>query len=86
MVRYAAAYITDTEHANGELDPNVLSLVRNADVMIYDSTYTDDEYNDPRSSKVGWGHSTWQQALRIGDAAAVKQVVAFHHFLRCIRF
>jgi phosphoribosyl 1,2-cyclic phosphodiesterase len=76
---YAAAYITDTEHFADRLDENVLWLARNADVMIYDATYTDDEYDSERSSKVGWGHSTWQEAVKVAKAAKVKKLVIFHH-------
>ena len=43
--------------------------------MIYDSSYTDDEY--PRYK--GWGHSTWQEGVRIADAAEVGTLVIFHH-------
>lgn len=75
----AAAYITDTEHFPDRLDGNVLWLARDADVMIYDATYTDAEYNDPKSSKVGWGHSTWQEAVKVAQAANVKTLVIFHH-------
>ncbi|MBO9999132.1 MAG: MBL fold metallo-hydrolase [Cyanobacteria bacterium SID2] len=74
-----AAYITDTEHYRDRLDPNVLDLARDADVAIYDATYTDEEYHDPKSSKKGWGHSTWQEAVKIAEAANVKQLVIFHH-------
>jgi phosphoribosyl 1,2-cyclic phosphodiesterase len=87
----SAAYITDTEHFPDRLDDNVLALARQADVMIIDATYTDEEYNDPKYSKVGWGHSTWQQAVKIAKTAQVKQLVLFHHdpahnddFLDCI--
>lgn len=76
---YVAAYITDTEHFPDRLDENVLELARDADVMIYDATYTDDEYNSPTSSKVGWGHSTWQEAVKVAKAANVKRLVIFHH-------
>jgi phosphoribosyl 1,2-cyclic phosphodiesterase len=69
------AYLTDTEHGLDQLDANVISLARNADLMIYDGTYTDEEF----SKYVGWGHSTWQQALRVADAAGAKQVAIFHH-------
>ena len=75
----SAAYITDTEHFPDRLDDNVLALAWQADVMIIDATYTDEEYNDPNYSKVGWGHSTWQQAVKIAQAAQVKQLVLFHH-------
>lgn len=71
----SACYVTDTEHKPGCLDENILNLAKDADVLIYDSTYTDEEYQN----FVGWGHSTWQQGLRISEAANVKKFVAFHH-------
>ena len=71
----AVCYVTDTEHIVGELDDNVLELVRGADLMIYDSTYTDEEY----PAHEGWGHSTWQQGVRLADAADVGELVIFHH-------
>ncbi|WP_204154287.1 MBL fold metallo-hydrolase [Leptolyngbya sp. CCY15150] len=84
---YAAAYITDTEHYTDRLDENVMWLARDADVMIYDSTYTDDEYYSEKSSKVGWGHSTWQEAVKVAKAANVKKLVIFHHDpLHCDQF
>jgi phosphoribosyl 1,2-cyclic phosphodiesterase len=69
------AYITDTEHKPDELDANVLGLIDGADVMIYDATYTDEEY----PAHVDWGHSTWQQGAGLADAAGVKTYVIFHH-------
>jgi phosphoribosyl 1,2-cyclic phosphodiesterase len=69
------AYITDTEHRPGCLDRNVLSLIDHADVMIYDTTYTEEEL----PSHLGWGHSTWQEGIRLADAAEVKTLVLFHH-------
>ena len=76
---YSAAYITDTEHLKEGLDQNVLWLARNADVMIYDATYTDEEYHSKVTSKVGWGHSTWQEAVKVAKAAKAKKLVIFHH-------
>jgi ribonuclease BN (tRNA processing enzyme) len=37
--------------------------------------YTDDEF----AAKVGWGHSTWQEAVRLCQAAEVKKLAIFHH-------
>ncbi|WP_230550335.1 MBL fold metallo-hydrolase [Reyranella aquatilis] len=68
-------YITDTEHREGEIDRNIADLCRGADVMIYDSSYTDEEYERYR----GWGHSTWQEGVRIADAAGVGTLAIFHH-------
>lgn len=71
----AMCYITDTEHVPGEPDRNVLGLIQDADLVIYDSTYTDDEF----PAKVGWGHSTWQEGVRLCRAANVKRLAIFHH-------
>ncbi|MFO0986037.1 MAG: MBL fold metallo-hydrolase [Alphaproteobacteria bacterium] len=71
----SVCYVTDTEHVEGELDRNILRLIDGSDVFIYDSTYTDDEY--PRYR--GWGHSTWQQGVRLADAAKAKLFIVFHH-------
>lgn len=68
-------YITDTEHQPGEPDRKILRLIEGADVVIYDSTYTDEEFPD----HVTWGHSTWQEGVRLCDAANVGQFVVFHH-------
>jgi phosphoribosyl 1,2-cyclic phosphodiesterase len=68
-------YVTDTEHVPGKPDRNVIDLVRDADIFIYDSTYTDEEF--PRF--VTWGHSTWQEGIRLANAAGVKTLVIFHH-------
>lgn len=75
----AAVYITDTEHFSNHLDENVLWLARDADILIYDSTYTNEEYYSPKSPKIGWGHSTWQEAVKVAKAANVKTLVIFHH-------
>ncbi len=75
----SAVYVTDTEHYPDKLDENVLRLANNADILIYDSTYTDEEYYSSKSPKIGWGHSTWQEAVKIAEAANVKTLVIFHH-------
>jgi phosphoribosyl 1,2-cyclic phosphodiesterase len=72
----AFAYITDTEHVPGTPDKNVLALMDNADIAVYDSMYTDEEY---AQSFVGWGHSTWQEGVRLARRAGVKKLVIFHH-------
>ncbi|KAF0116220.1 MAG: Beta-lactamase [Rhodospirillaceae bacterium] len=71
----SVCYITDTEHVPGQPDQNVLGLIEGADLVIYDSTYTDDEF----PNKVGWGHSTWQEGIRLCRAANVGRLAIFHH-------
>jgi phosphoribosyl 1,2-cyclic phosphodiesterase len=71
----SVAYVTDTEHQNGGLDTSILGLIEGADLFIYDSTYTDEEY----PGYAGWGHSTWQQGMKLAEAAKVGRFVIFHH-------
>jgi phosphoribosyl 1,2-cyclic phosphodiesterase len=68
-------YITDTEHVDGRRDQRIVDLVQGTHLMIYDSTYSDAEY--PRYK--GYGHSTWEEGVRLADAASVKTLVIFHH-------
>ncbi|MGE5545370.1 MAG: MBL fold metallo-hydrolase [Solirubrobacterales bacterium] len=71
----SVCYVTDTEHVPGQPDANVLTLIEGADLVIYDSTYTDEEW----PAKVGWGHSTWQEGVRLAMAAKAKRLAIFHH-------
>lgn len=71
----SVCYVTDTEHRIGELDRAVMELIDRADVVIYDAQYTDEEYPSFR----GFGHSTWQEGLRLVEAAGAGTLVAFHH-------
>ena len=68
-------YITDTEHVPGKPDENILKLIEGTDLVIYDSTYTDEEF----PSKVGWGHSTWEEGVRLCKEAGAKNLAIFHH-------
>ena len=43
--------------------------------MIFDCTYSEGEL----SARAGWGHSTWQQGLRLADSAGAKLFCLFHH-------
>lgn len=69
------AVCTDTEHFEDRIDENVVALAQNADLMVYDAAYTEESYPNFK----GWGHSTWQEAIKVADAANVKQTFLFHH-------
>jgi phosphoribosyl 1,2-cyclic phosphodiesterase len=72
-------YATDTEHGS-DRDTQLLEFARGADVLIYDSMYTEDEYlGRTGGPKIGWGHSTWQNAVKVADEAEVGTLVLFHH-------
>ncbi len=75
-------YATDTEHKDdGSLDENVKSLAEGADILFYDAQYTKEEYYglNGKMSKKNWGHSTWEEGIKVADAAGVKELFLFHH-------
>lgn len=77
-VEYAGksiCYVTDTEHKPGAPDATILSLIDGAHLVIYDSTYTDEEFEKFK----GWGHSTWQEGVRLCAQADAGRLVVFHH-------
>ena len=76
----AVVYATDTEHYS-VIDANLLKLAKDADVLIYDSQYTPEEYAGTSGglSKIGWGHSTFDEACKLAKAAHAKQLVLYHH-------
>ncbi|RJS24995.1 MBL fold metallo-hydrolase [Corallococcus sp. H22C18031201] len=72
-------YATDVEHGS-ELDSRLFDFARGADLLIYDSMYTEDEYHGRTGpARTGWGHSTWEAAVHAANASDVKTLVLFHH-------
>ncbi len=72
-------YATDTEHFSC-IDTSLVKLSLNADVLVYDCNYTDDEYSGKTGPpRTNWGHSTWTQGVKVAKAAKVKQFILFHH-------
>ena len=75
-------YIPDHEPALGtdlaEMTPDWISgfeLARDADLLIHDCQYTDDEYPD----HVGWGHSRLTDTLAFARRVEAKRTLLFHH-------
>lgn len=68
------AYCTDTMHAEGQVEPNVLELARDADLLIHDAHFTLQE----RETFAHWGHSSWREATRTAREANVKCLALFH--------
>ena len=72
---HSVCYVTDTEHPETGFDRAVLGLIEGADLVIYDSSYTDEEY----AARRGWGHSTWREGIRLAREAGAKRLCLFHH-------
>lgn len=54
---------------------SLLRLCQGADVLIYDTQFTSDEYR----SRPHWGHSTPDDAIEMALEARVKTLVLYHH-------
>jgi len=76
----SVVYATDTEHY-AVVDPKLAKLAKGADILIYDSQYTPEEYAGQTGGlpKLGWGHSTFEEAVKLAKTAGVKKLVLYHH-------
>lgn len=70
-----AVHVSDHEHGDERIDAGIREQAEGADVLIYDSQYTPEEY----ATKRGWGHGTYCEATRVAQACGVRQLVLFHH-------
>jgi len=73
--RYDIVYATDTEHSRGKLNEALVHFIKNSDLLIYDSTYDDADF----VRHIGFGHSTWQEGIRLCQAANIEKLAIFHH-------
>jgi CheY-like chemotaxis protein/phosphoribosyl 1,2-cyclic phosphodiesterase len=72
------------DRAPGDYDPAALlhpgdrrhvEFLRGADLLIHDAQYTAAEF----PKRVGWGHTSIEQAVDLALSAEVKHLVLFHH-------
>lgn len=75
------AYLPDNELA-GDAFPvaanwrsRLVRFLRGVDLLFHDATYTDAEYRD----RIGWGHSTFAQAVALAEESKVRSLYLFHH-------
>ena len=68
-------YCTDIEHPEDHLNPNAIKIAQDADILINDAQFTDEEL----PAHKGWGHSSWQQSVSLAKKANVKKLILFHH-------
>ena len=71
----SVCYVSDTGHKAGEPNRDILGLIEGADVVIYDAAFTEEEF----ARHPHWGHSTWNEGVRLCDAAGAGRLVLFHH-------
>ncbi len=69
-------YMTDLDHSKMD-DASMIEFVKDADLMIYDANFTQEEYEMDRYA--GWGHSTWEFGRDLAKRTGVKHLSIFHH-------
>lgn len=52
-----------------------VEFCRDCDVLVHDATFTDAEL----PARAGWGHSSWEDSVRLGCDAGARTVMLFHH-------
>jgi len=68
-------YATDTEHDPDHPDETLVALMADADLVIYDCSYSEEEL--PKYQ--GWGHSTWNEGVKLCKLAGAKRMAMFHY-------
>ncbi len=58
-----------------EKSQSIVDAIRNVDVLIADSSYTDTEYK----IKKGWGHGTFSSSMALARDAGAKVLFCTHH-------
>ncbi len=72
-------FTTDFEHFD-EPCPSLQKLAKGADILLYDSQYTPEQYDGVGgNSRKGWGHSTYLHGIREAREAGVRRLLLTHH-------
>jgi phosphoribosyl 1,2-cyclic phosphodiesterase len=76
------AYVPDHEPALGgpiaHLSRDWISgssVAGDADLLLHDAQYREDEYGD----RIGWGHSSVNDAVAFANASGARRLLLFHH-------
>ena len=69
------AFITDTTHAVDQRDFELSEFIKDVDLLVYDCSYLDEEFAEFAS----YGHSTWEEAIRLKKISNAKLMYGLHH-------
>jgi phosphoribosyl 1,2-cyclic phosphodiesterase len=73
---YEEAMALEGEQVAREENQKLEEFFKGADCLIYDTQYTQKEYE---ANKKGWGHSSMEYALGAARRSGVKKLIFFHH-------
>lgn len=68
-------YCTDTTHPEGGVEPSIVRLAQDADLLIHDAFFTP----AGRAAFPSWGHSSWLEAVHAAQAANVGYLGLYHY-------
>lgn len=68
-------YLPDSSEYKQETVDRLIQFIHKANLLVIDTTYTDEEYID----KVGWGHSSVKQVVDVANKAQVGLLCLYHH-------
>lgn len=68
----SVVYTLDCE-MNEEMFSALAEFARDSSLLIWDGNFVREDKRD------GWGHSTWEEGLRLGRAAGVKSILVTHY-------
>ena len=73
--------LSTSDNCNKGMRNKLINFARGADLLIYDAHFLQREYEggSEAESKKGWGHSTWQEGIKIAREAGAKRLAFFHH-------
>jgi len=73
---YDPTVVEEGEQAAREGNHGLLEFCADADLIVHDAQYSQTEYE---TSKTGWGHSSFEQAIAQGKESGIKRLALFHH-------
>ncbi|MGD2067477.1 MAG: MBL fold metallo-hydrolase [Gemmatimonadota bacterium] len=74
-------FVPDDELVGGDHETSegwrekMVRFLHGSDLLLHDAMYTDEEY----PARIGWGHSTFRQAMTLAAEAEVRKLLFFHH-------
>jgi phosphoribosyl 1,2-cyclic phosphodiesterase len=69
-------FLSDVEYPSiDEPLPEALALAHDADLLIHDAMYADEDYERSK----GWGHSPARAGVVVAERAGAKKLALFHH-------
>ena len=73
---FDAVMAAEGEEAAARENQRIETFIRDADLLVFDTQYTQKEYDQNRR---GWGHSPMEYAVDVARRNRVKQLALFHH-------